>query len=69
VRRYFINSFLRIFKVWGDCSFVVEEAEVWILWDFTEAHQTIGLSKAQKSIKNIDKFLTYFLKEWFQKII
>ena len=41
MRRNFINSFLRIFKVWGDCSFVVEEAEALILWAFTEAHQTI----------------------------
>ena len=24
---FLINSFLRIFRVWGDCSFVVEEAE------------------------------------------
>jgi len=42
--------------VWGDCSFVVEEAEAWILWEFTEAHQTIELSKAQKNIKTIENF-------------
>jgi hypothetical protein len=42
----------------GDCSFVVEEAEAWILWAFTEAHQTIELSKTQKNIKNIDTIST-----------
>ena len=48
---FFINSFLRIFKVWGDCSFVVEEAEAWILWELTEAHQKTTISKTQKSSK------------------
>ena len=43
IRRDFINSFLRIFKVRGDCSFVVEEAEARILWELTEAHQKIAV--------------------------
>jgi hypothetical protein len=63
VRRNFINSFLRIFKVWGDCSFVVEEAEVWILWAFTEAHQKTTSSKAQEKYKKHTEILNILLKK------
>jgi len=45
IRRDFINSFLRIFKVRGDCSFVVAAAGARILWELTEAHQKITMSK------------------------
>jgi hypothetical protein len=48
--------------VWGDCSFVVEEAEAWILWAFTEAHQKTILSKAQEKHKKHTEIFNVFFK-------
>ena len=55
IRRNFINQKLTVFKVRGDCSFVVEVAGARILWELTEAHQKTALSKTQKSSQSLDK--------------
>ena len=40
----------------GDCSFVVEEAEAWILWELTEAHQTKSVFSQPLESKNRESF-------------